>query len=287
MEKKTIKIIDQAFGHELYCGHKIGKNESKHIVWDRSRQINKNDIVLFTDSCLSYVDNIKVPCFKIGWLLEPPAVISSSYDYIKSNWNKFDLILTHQDEYLKISDKFKICPLWFSFIYPEKQLIGEKNKLFSIIASNKRDTTGQRMRHEIVKLYRNKIDIDLFGGLTSNGGYNPIIDKSEGLLPYMFSFVIENSESSDYFSEKLVDCLLCGTIPIYWGAKNIGNYFNKDGIITFESVSDLENILKNINQDTYEKMYPFVKENFEKASKFTTVEDYIYENFIEEILKNN
>ena len=83
MEKKTIKIIDQAFGHELYCGHKIGKNESKNIIWDRSRQINKNDIVVFTDSCLNLVDTIKIPCKKVAWLIEPPAVQSSNYDFIK------------------------------------------------------------------------------------------------------------------------------------------------------------------------------------------------------------
>jgi hypothetical protein len=34
--KKKIKIFDNAFAHEEYCGSKIGKNFSKHIIWDRS-----------------------------------------------------------------------------------------------------------------------------------------------------------------------------------------------------------------------------------------------------------
>lgn len=284
MEKKIIKIIDQAFGHELYCGHKIGKNESKNIIWDRSRQINKNDIVLFTDSCLSFVDNIKVPCKKIAWLIEPPAVQSTNYSYIQDNWNKFDLILTHQEELLSISEKFKISPMWYSMVFPDRQKIYTKDKLLSIIASNKKDTTGQKLRHDVIKAIRNKIDIDLFGGLTSHGGYNPIEDKSEGLGPYMFSLVIENAKSPHYFSEKIVDCLLCGTIPIYWGADQIGEYFNKEGFITFNTIEDLENILPILNQETYNNMLPFVKENFEIASKFTTVEDYIFEKFLKEFI---
>lgn len=280
MEKKIIKIIDQAFGHELYCGHKIGKNESKNIIWDRSRQINKNDIVIFTDSCLNLVDTIKIPCKKVAWLIEPPAVQSSNYDFIKNNWDKFDLILTHQEELLIISNKFKVSPMWYSMIYPEKQKISEKNKLLSIIASNKRETTGQILRHDVIKAIRNKVDIDLFGGLTSRGGYNPIEDKSDGLSPYMFSIVIENAKSPHYFSEKIIDCILCGTVPIYWGADKIGSYFNLNGFFIFNNIEDLEKILLNLNYETYCNMIPYIKENFEIASKFVTVEDFIFENFL-------
>lgn len=283
MNKIIIKLFDNAFGHEIYCGHKLGRNESKNITWDRSRQVEKNDIVVFTDSCLNYVETIKVPCKKIAWLIEPPAVQSSNYTYIKNNWSKFDLILTHQEDLLNISEKFRISPMWYSMVFPEKQKITTKNKLLSIISSNKRETIGQKLRHDVIKSIRNKIDIDLFGGLTSHGGYNPIVDKSEGLSPYMFSIVIENAKSPHYFSEKIIDCLLCGTVPIYWGAQKIGDYFQTEGFITFDTIDDLEKLLPSFNEETYKNMYKFVEQNFITASKFTTVEDYIYENFLNKI----
>ena len=43
--KHLIKIFDQAFSHEEYCGSKVGKNYSNKIIWDRSDDIKDGDIV--------------------------------------------------------------------------------------------------------------------------------------------------------------------------------------------------------------------------------------------------
>lgn len=46
--------------------------------------------------------------------------------------------------------------------------------------------------------------------------------KSEILSQSVFSYCYENSEGLDnYVTEKIFDSLLCGCIPIYWGASNI------------------------------------------------------------------
>jgi hypothetical protein len=34
--------------------------------------------------------------------------------------------------------------------------------------------------------------------------------------------------------------MLCGTLPIYFGPKNIGNYFNLKGIISCESLAEFQ-----------------------------------------------
>ena len=107
-----------------------------------------------------------------------------------NNWNKFDLILTHQENLLSISDKFKPNPMWCSWIRPENQKIIDKSKNLSIIASNKRDSIGHKLRHEIVDHIRNRADIDLYGN-----GYNSIEEKSVALSDYRFSFIIENDKS--------------------------------------------------------------------------------------------
>jgi hypothetical protein len=281
MDKKILKIFDTAFAHEKYCGSKIGRNISKNITWDRSGNIENGDIVFFTDSSLSKVDTIKQDCIKIAWLIEPPVVWSESYNYIKLNWGKFDMILTHKDDLLKISEKFKILPMWYSMVYPEKHGVSEKIKNLSIIASSKRDTDGHKLRHQVVDNIKDKIEIDLYGGLTSNGnGYGPIDDKSLGLSPYRFSIIIENTKSPHYFTEKLIDCMLCGSIPLYWGSSCIGEYFNEKGLITFDSIEDIIKILPTLTKDKYEEMKPFVIENFKTASKYLCVEDYIYEKYL-------
>mgnify|MGYP003631036072 CR=1 FL=1 len=281
MSKKVIKLFDTAFAHEKYCGSKIGRNISKNVTWDRSGNIENGDVVFFTDSSLSKVDTIKQDCIKIAWLIEPPVVWSESYNYIKLNWGKFDMILTHNEDLLKISEKFKILPMWYSMVYPEKHGVGEKIKNLSIIASNKKDTDGHKLRHNVINHIKNKINIDLYGGLTSNGkGYGPIDDKSLALSPYRFSIIIENTKSPQYFTEKLIDSFLCGAVPIYWGADSVGAYFNEKGIIPFNSIVDIDEILPTLTIEKYNSMKIYVKENYEKAFKYLCVEDYFYEKYL-------
>ena len=55
----------------------------------------------------------------------------------------------------------------------------------------------------------------------------------------MFSIAIENASYETYFTEKLLDCFATGTIPVYYGAPDIGDYFNKDGIIDLSEEFDV------------------------------------------------
>jgi len=52
--------------------------------------------------------------------------------------------------------------------------------------------------------------------------------KDEALLPYEYSIAMENSSQNNYFTEKINDCFLSWTMPIYWGCPNIQNYFPED-----------------------------------------------------------
>ena len=40
---------------------------------------------------------------------------------------------------------------------------------------------------------------------------------------------MENNIEPDYFTEKLIDCFLTGTVPIYLGPKQVENYFDPNG----------------------------------------------------------
>ena len=101
-----------------------------------------------------------------------------------------------------------------------------------MIYSNKIMFEGHKLRHHIAN---NIKDVDLFG----RGTPNPIDNKEESLVDYRYSIVIENSKTDNYFTEKLIDCLAVGTIPIYWGCSNLNDYFNLEGIITFNTLEEL------------------------------------------------
>ena len=98
-------------------------------------------------------------------------------------------------------------------------------------------------------------------------------EKEDGLCDYMFSVAIENS--NQYFSEKLLDCFLTGTIPIYYGTPSVDKWFNMDGMIMLEDGFDIE----GLTEDMYHSKIDAVKDNFERALKMEIVEDYMWENY--------
>ncbi len=83
----------------------------------------------------------------------------------------------------------------------------------------------------------------------------------------MFHIAIENTINVNYISEKIIDCFMSYTIPIYWGCPNIGEYFNTDGIIFFETKEQLNNILDNLTEKDYYDRLEAVLENYEIANK--------------------
>ena len=71
---------------------------------------------------------------------------------------------------------------------------------------------------------------------------------------------------------------MTGTIPIYYGPDCIGDYFNTKGMIIFKDVAEMDNILQSLDEDLYNQMLPYAKENFELAKQYILSEDWMYEN---------
>ena len=178
----------------------------------------------------------------------------------------FDLIFTHNQELIKINpEKFKWVPAQGTWIKEPK--IYDKTKMISMIASNKLMCEGHRNRLQWVE--RLKDQVDFFG----RGFPTEIVLKEEGLCDYMFSIAIENASYETYFTEKLLDCFATGTIPVYYGAPDIGDYFNKDGIIDLSEEFD-------VSDEIYYSKMDAIKENLEKTLKMEVLEDFIWENYL-------
>lgn len=256
-----IKIKDTAFAHTDYST----LQKSKNFSWTRSNEPRK--VCFFTDGSMAQVFNSN-DTIKVGWLIEPRAINSSSYEFAERAINSFEYILTYDTDLLSKSDKFLFYPHGGCWLADEDKQLFEKTKFCSIIASNKSQTEGHKLRHSVVSALGPKIDA--FGG-----GYTRVENKITALKDYKFSIVIENSKQDSYFTEKLIDTLLTGTIPLYWGTDKINEFFTN--IPTFNTIEELENLI-----DYYSKNeYPIedIKTNFDTALKYTIPEDYIFENY--------
>jgi len=132
----------------------------------------------------------------------------------------------------KTYDELKACP------------VPEKVRSFSSVTSNKSARPGHQLRMSFLDSLKLKIntDIDLWGR-----GFRPLDDKWDGLAPYRYSLAIENCSAPHYWTEKLADCFLSWTMPIYYGATNIFDYFPREALVWVD-ISQPEEALDTIRQ---------------------------------------
>ena len=178
-----------------------------------------------------------VKCKVVLLMAEPLAIHRRYYRLIWLLRYKFAIIFCRYDYYASAYANVIQLAVAESWVKVDTHEIAiQKKYRCSIIASEKRELVGHKLRHEVIAWLKNEgHNVDALGR-----GYQPFDKKQEGLLPYTYSVVIENVQEPDYFTEKLLDCLLCGTLPIYFGPQNIGNYFNLQGIILCQSLADIQ-----------------------------------------------
>lgn len=142
-----------------------------------------------------------------------------------------------------------------------EQPIPGKQKLISVITSNKAFTAGHIRRIQFVErlkaYYGDRLDV--FGR-----GFREFEDKWDVLAPYKYHIVIENSAQDYYWTEKLSDCFLTGTYPLYYGCTNVDQYFPADSL-THIDINDFEGTVKTIDRildnDTYDKAREALEES--------------------------
>ena len=93
-------------------------------------------------------------------------------------------------------------------------------------------------------------------------------DDKINLFDHQFSIAVENSKETSYFTEKIIDCLLTKTVPIYCGAPDIDYFFDIRGIIVVENFDDFIEKINKIDETTYESMKPYIEKNYKLAQEF-------------------
>ena len=221
---------------------------------------------------------------KIAILFEPPELLPEIYETIQKYEEHYHIIFTYAHELIeRYPSKYKFFPADIAAIEDPSCKIHEKTKLISMIYSDKVELPGHQLRHIIAKKFLPDIGynkVDFFG----TGTENPIKNKSEGCNDYMFQIAIENTQRKDYFADKILDCFITGTVPIYWGCPNIGDYFDKRGILIFDGYENLQEILESLSEEKYNSMLKYVEKNFEIAkNKYMNFDDYFFEKIVEHL----
>lgn len=96
-----------------------------------------------------------------------------------------------------------------------------------------------------------------YGGPWRNNVGGPVDDKLAFISGYKFNLALENSLVSGYITEKLLEPLLAGTVPVYWGADDVTADFNSDSFIRVRDYDNMDSFisgLKRIDGDRKEYM---------------------------------
>lgn len=232
-EPIAINLFDSNFvGHACSVAGKaprLMRYERGHVEWD--------GITIFTDGQMfdPIVDQVRSR-FKIGWLQEGRSLRPENYERSRHVLHKFDAVLTYDQQLLRSDPAYKFCIRGGIWTPREQWGLYPKTRGVSMILSDKQDTEGHRLRHQIA---RRVVDIDLYGP-----SYTPIgHDKGLAYRDYRYAIVVEAERSLDFFSEHLLDALAYGCVVLYWGCPNISLYLDDRVVVPFEDAGHLAGLL--------------------------------------------
>lgn len=165
---------------------------------------------------------------------------------IQANWNEADYALTHERVW---NERHWRAPLWRQFYDPDFTKVDRDfslvqkrvDRFCNFIYSNDRAKERIEFFH---KLSSHK-HVDSGGRLLNNIG-GPVQDKRAYLARCKFTIAFENESHPGYATEKIIEPLLMGSIPIYWGDPQIEDDFNPDCLINVHRFRSFEDVIQRV-----------------------------------------
>ena len=228
-------------------------------------------IELFIDSlCTDFTKN----SLKILWVKEAEE-ISRFRDIAIQNHTKYDIVLTYDEEILRQCKNSHFMPFGSTWVH-DFDLSFKKRFEVSHLIGPKNYTYGHKLRHFIFNKQNDiKVPKNFFVShhmmLKENIGYPILTDSKNPLFESQFSICIENSNQKNLFTEKLIDCFITKTVPIFWGCKNIGDFFNMNGMLIINNEHEAVNVCNSLNKESYNNMTDAIEDNYQRCLKFANL----------------
>ena len=226
------------------------------VIFNRS---GKADLVLVLNT-VTRPRWVIVPKGNLIKVLQEPIIrnpLTHMFTYHHSSI--FDQVLTHSPD-KKDPRQIKSIPYMGSYIDPtevKSQRFDQKNQMISVISSTLRLLPGHRTRADFIEnLLADfpELESHTFG----RGRKQELVSKYDGLRDYRFSIAIENDHVPSLITEKFIDCIISGCVPLYYGAPNIGDFFPKNSYIALPINDHTEciRIINELSKADYEKRIP-------------------------------
>jgi len=248
------------------------------------------DIVVFSDLFLSHAGRpeFKDVPYKVAWLMESHALFLEApeyreqYNFVMNNLDLFCVVATSNLDLVSTNPaKFKYVPFGYSSIPRDDTFIWNKIK-FCSMTSGVMCWKGHQKRIDVFNEFSKSSIIDFLG----RGFDAPFTNWVDAFAPYMYHITIPNYVVDGYFVSHLLDALACGTVPIYSGCSNIGEYFDTDGFIFFDTVDDLKDIMNEIGVEDYYSRMSAIQENLKLVENYRVSDSNLWKNVLKDIYDN-
>lgn len=191
--------------------------------------------VVFVLNSVPEPSSLRCPPDNIWALMQEP-YITDVFDWMIEGHGQYAHVFSHHLPQGFREGKYVRCqpalPWHINRTYDELKLqeVPDKQKDLSWITSNLTSFPGHKVRMGFLDYLRaHAFPVEVYGK-----GIQYIEDKWDGLAPYRYSLAIENFSGPDYWTEKIADCFLSWTVPIYYGCTNLEDYFPDGSFIRID-----------------------------------------------------
>ena len=165
--------------------------------------------------------------------------------------------------YIDFGDRYLRYPLWLFYLgamgtarcLPPDAAAASERKFCNFVYSNQKH--GDPVRSELFRKLSAYRNVDSGGAFLNNLGYR-VADKPEFLKGYKFTIAAENSSAEGYTTEKLIEPLMRGSMPVYWGDPAIENSeFDTAAFVVVKDIDAAVEEVRRLDNDSdayYEKL---------------------------------
>ncbi len=199
------------------------------------------------------------------FLWEPEVVIPENYSEVLHH--RFARILTWKADLIERGDPYR--PL----VYPQQSNTPatenppfERRKLLVNFSGNKTSSHHLELygaRREVIRYMErhHPEDFDHYGPGWSRDfpSWQGTVESKFTVYPhYRFGLCFENMHSvCGYITEKILDCLRAGTVPVYWGSPDIGSAVDEAAFVDrrrFSDTGEMIRFLRDMEKSRWEDM---------------------------------
>lgn len=263
--------------------------------WGKGIQYNDMQFVYDNNYTHAVIINTAFPKLSIPrenvltFMWEPYEILNMP-KFVEYNNAFSGCIINHDNRFLN----GKHVKEWIPFLPPlplNQNYEGNKKHIMSIIASTKSYLPGHSLRHQIIqRILKSDLDIHIYGngieniyGKSDQRIKGTLVNKEDGLIPYLFTISLENTKYNYYLTEKFTDPILCNCVPLYWGANFVTKVYGNESHFDLPNTTNADELFDCIKV-IYNNPSKYLKDTSKVINQLKTTNNlphYIWSHFNE------